>query len=62
MRRKELRHQAVMELMRENNERIKEGQNHNPYWCHESLVKERMKQIRARPKGPPAGMRPLANT
>ena len=27
---KELRKQAVLELMRENNQRMKEGQNHNP--------------------------------
>jgi hypothetical protein len=63
MYRKTLRQQAVGELMLEENERVRQGQQPNKYWHHEIVVKERMKQIRARlkaeKKGPPANMRPL---
>ena len=60
--RSDVRAQAVAELMLENNERIAAGQNPNPYWCVESCIKQRMKEIRARPNEPPPGMQPLAFT
>ena len=66
MYRKTLRQQAVGELSLEMIERQKQGQNHDPHWCHELIVKQRMEDIRKRRKaekqGPPPGMRPLAIT
>jgi hypothetical protein len=67
MSRKELRIHAVMELMRETNERAKQGHEPHPGWCDDMQVKARMKLIRARRKaegwnGLPPNMQPLAIT
>jgi hypothetical protein len=45
MMKRTLRQQAVDELMLETIERQKQGQKPDPYWCHEIIVKSRMKEI-----------------